>query len=150
MSASGILACMANKNPGASFRPCARSGAPPVPNRSPAAALFLVCCGLVFELLNRRPKLFERGGVLRTHLFRWLATRIGMLDCVEHRACERQRCAAMILVADEVEFRPSCLVALKTIETQEVVHVLSSAADDPGAVFCRIRGRRTPSRSCRD
>src|SRR5215469_16669593 len=57
-------------------------------------ALFPVCSGLVFELLHRRSKLFERGGVLRTHLFRWLATRIGMLDGVEHRAGERQRCAA--------------------------------------------------------
>jgi hypothetical protein len=41
----------------------------------------------------------------------------------------------MILLADEVEFRPRCFVTLKAIEPQKIVHLLGSAANDLGAVL---------------
>ena len=88
-------------------------------------ALFLVRGGLVLELLYHWPKFFQRGGVLGAELLR-RATQIGVLDGVEHLACERQRSAAMILLADEVEFRPRRLMALEAIEPQEVVNFLRS------------------------
>jgi hypothetical protein len=86
-------------------------------------ALLLVRGGLVLDLLYHRPKVFQRGGVLGAELLR-RATQIGVLDGVEHLACERQWSAAMILLADEVEFRARRLMALEAIEPQEVVDLL--------------------------
>jgi hypothetical protein len=43
-------------------------------------------------------------------------TRIGVLHGVEHRGRERQRDAAVILLADEVEFSPGRFVALKATD----------------------------------
>ena len=67
-------------------------------------ALFLVRGGLVLDLLYHWPKFFQCGSVFFAELL-WGATRIGMLNGVEHRTRQRQRSAAMILLADEVEFR---------------------------------------------
>src|SRR6476620_7933143 len=106
-------------------------------------ALFLVRGGLVLDLLYHWPKFFQRGGVLGAELLR-RATQISVLDGVEHLACDRQRGAAMILLADEVEFRPRRLMALKAIESQEIVHVLRSAADDPGAALVGFEGEELP------
>src|SRR6476659_3192735 len=96
-------------------------------------ALFLVRGGLVLDQLYHWPKFFQRGGVLGAELLR-RATQISVLDGVEHLACERQRSAAMILLADEVEFRPRRLMALEAIEPQEVVNILRSMANNFRAV----------------
>ncbi len=92
-----------------------------------AQLLFLIRGGLVLELLDHGSQLFQRGGVLCADRFRRLATRIGVLHGVEHRARERQRDATMILLADEVEFRPRRFVAFKAIESQVVGHPIVAA-----------------------
>jgi hypothetical protein len=99
--------------------------------------LFLVRGGLVLELLYDGPKLFQRGGVLRAELLRW-ATRIGVLNGMEHLARERQWRAAMILLTDEVEFRPRRFVALEAIEPQKIVNFLGSVADNFRAVLVGV------------
>ena len=106
-------------------------------------ALFLVRGGLVLDLLYHWPKFFQRGGVLGAELLR-RATQIGVLDGVEHLACERQRSAAMILLTDEVEFRPRRLMALEAIEPQEVVNFLRSLANNFRAVLVGVEGEELP------
>jgi len=106
-------------------------------------ALFLVRGGLVLDLLYHWPKFFQRGGVLGAELLR-RATQISLLDGVEHLACERQRSAAMILLADEVEFRPRRLMALEAIEPQEVVNFLRSLANNFRAVLVSVEGEELP------
>ena len=50
----------------------------------------------------------------------------------------------MILLADEVEFRPRRLVALEAIEPQEIVNFLRSVADDFRAVLVGFEGEELP------
>src|SRR6185437_4368547 len=51
---------------------------------------------------------------------------------------------AMILLANEVEFRARCLMALETIESQEVVDFLRSAADNFRAVRVGFESEELP------
>ena len=50
----------------------------------------------------------------------------------------------MILLADEVEFRPRRLMALEAIEPQEVVNFLRSVADNFRAVLVGVEGEELP------
>ena len=50
----------------------------------------------------------------------------------------------MILLADEVEFRPRRLVALEAIEPQEIVNFLRSVADDFRAVLVGFEREELP------
>ena len=53
----------------------------------------------------------------------------------------------MILLADEVKFRPRRLMALEAIEPQEVVDLLRSAADNFRAVLVGVESEELPMSS---
>jgi hypothetical protein len=63
---------------------------------------------------------------------------------MEHLARERQWRAAMILLTNEVEFRPRRFVAFGAIEPQKIVNFLRSVADNFRAVLVGVEGEELP------
>jgi hypothetical protein len=80
-------------------------------------------------------ELFESRGVLRTHVVRASASRVGVLQCLEHRFRQRNRITAMAGLADKIPFGFRFNVAPEAVSTKPIDDFSKAALVDRCAFF---------------